>query len=215
MAAPEDDLLRHEEDKVPLTSPRNNMGPVERFIRKYSGNLLHLVLEEYAGFLVRNLPSIEGMLIRRIIYHALCKKLGRDALIYPGVYLVHTYGIKVGDRLSVNSGAMLDGRGGITIGDSVMIGPNAVLVSSSHMYRQVAQPMTSCDHEMQPLVIGDDVWIGANTFIKGGITIYNGVVVAAGSIVLHDVDEYKIIGGIPARIIGDRREMSMENKEVI
>ena len=182
------------------------MGPIERFIKKYRGNLFHLVLEEYAGFFTRNLPSIEGIMIRKIIYRALCKGLGKDALIYPGVYLTHTYGLEIGERFSVNSGAVLDGRGGIKIGDSVMVGPHAVLVSSAHQHRNIDTPMSSRDHTMQPLVIGDDVWIGANAFIKGGITISRGVVIAAGSSVLNDIGEYKIAGGTPARVIGDRRD---------
>lgn len=183
----------------------NHVGPIERFMKKYKGNLFHLMLEEYAGFFTRHLPGIEGIMIRRMLYRALFRKLGKDALIYPGAYLTHTYGMEVGDRFSVNSGAVIDGRGGITIGDSVMVGPHAVLVSSTHQHRQVDMPMTSLDHIMQPLVIQDDVWIGANVFIKGGINIGRGVVVAAGSSVLTDIEEYKMVGGVPARIIGERK----------
>jgi maltose O-acetyltransferase len=175
-------------------------------MKKYKGNLFHLMLEEYAGFFTRHLPSIEGVMIRRMLYRALFRKLGKDALIYPGVYLTHTYGMEVGDRFSVNSGAVIDGRGGITIGDFVMVGPHAVLVSSAHQHRNIDVPMSSRDHVMQPLVIQDDVWVGANAFIKGGVIIGKGVVIAAGSSVLKDVEDYKIVGGIPARIIGDRRE---------
>lgn len=182
------------------------MGPIERFVKKYRGTLFHLVMEEYAGFFTRNLPSIEGVMTRRVLYRTLCRKLGKDALIYPGVFLTHTYGMEIGDHFSVNSGAVLDGRGGIRIGNSVMIGPHAVLVSSSHQHKNIDVPMSSRDHIMQPLVIGDDVWIGANAFIKGGITIENGVVIAAGSTVLKDIGEYQMVGGVPARIIGDRRD---------
>jgi acetyltransferase-like isoleucine patch superfamily enzyme len=184
------------------------MGPLERFVKKYRSTLFHLVMEEYAGFLTRNLPSIEGVMIRRMVYKALCRKLGKEALIYPGVYLVHTYGLEIGSRFSVNSGAMIDGRGGISIGSSVMVGPHTVLVSSSHQFKNMLEPMSSRDHIMQPLVIKDDVWIGANAFIKGGVTIGQGVVVAAGSSVLKDVEDFKIVGGIPARTIGDRRDVN-------
>jgi len=184
----------------------NYIGPIERFMKKYKGNLFHILLEEYIGFFTRHLPSIEGIVIRRILYRSLFKKMGRDALIYPGVYITHTYGIEVGDKLSVNSGAVLDGRGGIRIGNSVMVGPHAVLVSSTHQHKQIEVPMTILDHIMQPLVIQDDVWIGANAFIKGGINIGRGVVIAAGSSVLTDIEEYKIVGGVPGHIIGDRRD---------
>lgn len=183
----------------------NRTGPIEGFIKKYKGNLVHLVFEEYVGFFTRNLPSIEGIMIRRVLYRTLLKKLGSDALIYPGVYLTHSYGIEAGDRFSVNSGAVLDGRGGITIGNSVMVGPNSVLVSSAHQHKKLDVPMSSLDHIMQPLVIQDDVWIGANVFIRGGVNIGHGVVIAAGSTVLSDIQEYKIVGGNPAHVIADRK----------
>ena len=166
------------------------------------------MLEEYVGFITRSLPGIEGMIIRRLVYHYLCKKLGKSALIYQGVYLTHTYGIEIGNYFSINTGALIDGRGGITIGDCVMIGPNTVIVSSSHQFDEVNVPMTSVDHIMQPLIIEDDVWIGANTFIKGGSKIGKGAVLAAGAVVIRDVPEYKIVGGVPAKIIGDRKDRS-------
>jgi acetyltransferase-like isoleucine patch superfamily enzyme len=87
-----------------------------------------------------------------------------------------------------------------------MVGPHAVLVSSSHQHKGIEVPMSSRDHVMQPLFIGDDVWIGANAFIKGGITIGQGTVIAAGSSVLKDIEEYQIVGGVPAHVIGNRRD---------
>jgi acetyltransferase-like isoleucine patch superfamily enzyme len=92
-----------------------------------------------------------------------------------------------------------------------MVGPHAVLVSSSHQFKKVNGPMSSLDHIMQPLTIQDDVWIGANVFIKGGITIGRGVVIGAGSVVLKDIPDNKIVGGAAGastRIIGDRSERS-------
>lgn len=124
--------------------------------------------------------------------------------IYPGVYLTHTYGLKVGKGFSPNSGALIDARGGINIGDHVMIGPYAVIVSSNHAFRQTDVPMASVDHVMAPVKIGHDVWIGAHAVITAGVIIGNGVVVSAGAVVTDDIEDYKIVGGLPARVIGDR-----------
>lgn len=52
--------------------------------------------------------------------------------------------------------------------------------------------------------IGDDVWIGANVSILDGVTIENGAVIAAGAVVNKDVPKYKVVGGVPAKIIGER-----------
>src|SRR6185503_10326490 len=65
---------------------------------------------------------------------------------FPGVYLTHTYGIEIGRHFSINSGALIDGRGGVRIGDWVMIGPHAVITSSEHQSPPFGTPMASADH---------------------------------------------------------------------
>jgi maltose O-acetyltransferase len=202
---------------VPVFSEAENSGlrrrmteivnPTARFAKKYRGHLLHLAAEEYLGFFCRHIPGMEGILLRRVIYRRLFRRLGRHSLIYSGIYLTHTYGIDAGDYLSINTGALIDARGGITMGSGVMIGPNAVIVSSSHRFDRTDVAMTSLDHIMEPVIIGDDVWIGAQSFIRGGVTIGRGALVAAGAIVLDDVPDYKIIAGNPGRIVRDRRDI--------
>lgn len=177
---------------------------IERFRRHYSGHLFHIWAEEYIGWFTRNLPSLEGMLVRYCLYKLVFKKIKSLARIYSGVYFTHTYGIEVGHRFSVNSGAILDGRGGITIGDDVMIGPHTAIYSSGHNFSRPDLPMTSLDHIMAPVVIGDDVWIGAHVCIPGGITIGHGAVVAAGAVVTKDVEDNMIVSGVPAQVIGKR-----------
>ena len=179
-------------------------GPIGRFRKRYSGHLSHIWVEEYVGWLTRNLPSMEGMLVRYGLYKLLFKKIESFALIYPGVYFTHTYGIEIGNHFSVNSGAILDGRGGIKIGNGVMIGPHAAIYSSGHNFAQLDRPMTNLDHIMAPVVISDDVWIGAHVCIPGGITIGRGAVVAAGAVVVKDIEANTIVAGVPANTIRKR-----------
>ena len=179
-------------------------GPIGRFRKRYSGHLSHIWVEEYVGWITRNLPSMEGMLIRYGLYKLLFKKIESFALIYPGVYFTHTYGIEIGNRFSVNSGAILDGRGGIKIGNGVMIGPHTAIYSSGHNFAQLDRPMTSLDHIMAPVVISDDVWIGAHVCIPGGITIGRGAIVAAGAVVVKNVEANTIVAGVPANTIRKR-----------
>ena len=82
---------------------------------------------------VRSLPGPLGVAARWGFFRLLFAELSSFAIFYPGVYLTHTYGIRVGGGFSVNTGALLDGRGGITIGNDVLIGPYAVVSSSDHM----------------------------------------------------------------------------------
>lgn len=150
-----------------------------------------------------------GVLFRYIFYRILLKSLSSFILIYPGVYLTHTYGIRIGKNCSINTGAILDGRGEITIGDYVMIGPHVYITSSSHDYKNISTPMSLLGHSMKPVVIKNDVWIGANVTILGGVTIGNGVVIGSGAVVAKDVPDYYIIGGIPAKKIGFRKKTKL------
>jgi acetyltransferase-like isoleucine patch superfamily enzyme len=187
-----------------MLSMEKQDGLIERFRKRYSGHLFHIWMEEYAGWFARNLPSMEGMLVRYGLYKLLFKKIESFALIYPGVYFTHTYGIEIGSRFSVNSGTILDGRGGIKIGNGVMIGPHAAIYSSGHNFAELDRPMTSLDHIMAPVVISDDVWIGAHVCIPGGITIGRGAIIAAGAVVVKDVEAYTIVAGVPAHSHGKR-----------
>ncbi|NPU83046.1 MAG: acyltransferase [Syntrophaceae bacterium] len=179
-------------------------GPFGRFLKKYGSRVIHLWFEEYTGWITRNLPSLEGMAIRYALYRLLFKRLPSFPLIYPGVYFTHTYGLSVGHRFSVNTGALLDARGGITIGDGVMVGPYAVIVSSEHDLGRPGIPMTSRDHVLSMVVIQDDVWIGGHAVILKGVTIGRGAVVAAGAVVASDVEPYAVVAGMPAKIIQNR-----------
>ena len=178
---------------------------IRNFIKQYKSYLLHLEAEEYLGWPTRHLPGMMGVLLRFFVYKILLKRLASFILVYPGVYLTHTYGISFGKNCSINSGAILDGRGGITIGDYVMIGPQVYIASSSHVYKDISVPMTLRGHYMKPVVIKNDVWIGANATILGGVTIGNGVIISSGAVVTKDVPDYYIVGGVPAKKIGSRK----------
>lgn len=181
------------------------MSRIQRFVKRYSSHLIHLVLEEHLAWLVRSLPGPVGIVARWGFYRIFFARLKAFAIIYPGVHLTHCYGIRAGSGLSINTGALLDGRGGILIGDDVLIGPYVVINSSEHAHKQLDVPMTSVDHIMAPVRIGNDVWIGANAVVTGGIEIGDGAVIAAGAVVTRDVPPYAIVGGVPATVIGDRR----------
>lgn len=183
---------------------------IQRFSKRYNNRILHILSEEYLGWLVRSLPGFLGMVVRWSIYKLLFKQLNSFAFIYAGVYLTHTYGIEAGKSLAINSGALIDGRGGITFGDNVLIGPYAVIASSNHDYRQLDMPISAMDHIMERVSIGNDVWIGAHAVITSGVIIGDYAVIAAGAVVTHDVEPYQIVGGVPAKVIGNRKDSASD-----
>lgn len=180
------------------------MHVLQRFTKRYRTQLLHLWIEEVVGGLLRSLPGLTALVIRGWFYRRLFKMLGNSALFYPGVYISHSYGIRAGDSLAINSGATIDGRGGLTLGDHVMVGPNAVIVTSEHDHWQTAEPMMQVDHIMKPVAIGTDVWIGAQAVVSAGVSIGDGAVVAAGAVVTEDVAARAVVGGVPAKPIQTR-----------
>ena len=168
------------------------------------GRILKVFLEEYLGTLIRSWPGIEGFGMRYLLYKAIFRRLDGFCYIYPGARLGHAYGISVGRNFMINGGAFLYGRGGLTIGDYVMIGPNVAIVSSQHRFDDPRVPMMFLGHREAPVTIGSDVWIGANAVVLPGVTIADGTVVSAGAVVTADTEPYSIVGGIPAKRIGER-----------
>jgi len=116
--------------------------------------------------------------------------------------------IVIGNRFGANGNARLiaDKGGRITVGNDVMIGPNAVLRASNHGSQRLDAPMWDQPHTGGTIAIGDDVWIGANVVVVPDVAIGAHAIIAAGAVVTRDVPAYAIAAGVPARVIGDRRD---------
>jgi acetyltransferase-like isoleucine patch superfamily enzyme len=102
--------------------------------------------------------------------------------------------------------AYWSGKGGIVIGNNVIVGPKSVLWSSSHNYRSSSYiPYGENDEDLLGTVtIDDHVWIGLGVTILKGVCIGEGAIIAAQSVVTKNVDAYSIVGGNPAKVIGCR-----------
>jgi acetyltransferase-like isoleucine patch superfamily enzyme len=189
----------------PPPAPQTFRTLLSNFLRSVGpGRLVAVAAEEYLGTLLRPLPGFEGFTLRWLLYKSLCRHLGGFCYIYPGARLSHVYGMSIGRNFHVNAGAYLYGRGGLTIGDHVMVGPNAVIVSSQHRWDDPRVPMVLLGHQLAPVTIGSDVWIGANAVVLPGVHVAEGTIVSAGAVVTQDTAPYTIVGGVPARVISER-----------
>jgi maltose O-acetyltransferase len=191
---------------TPAPLPRASVpAQLRRFLGTLSpGQAARVWLEQWLGGLVRPIPSFVGFGLRYLLYRCLFARLDGFCFVYPGAYLTHTYGIRAGRNLHVNGGAFFDGRGGLTLGENVLVGPNTVLLSSQHHWSDPSLPIVLQGHRLAPTTIGDDVWIGANVVVTPGVTIATGTVIGAGSVVTADTAPYAIVAGVPARQIGER-----------
>lgn len=131
-------------------------------------------------------------------------KLGPRAAIAADAFLHGP--IELGEAVSINAFAVLDGgRKGIAIGEGTRVASHACIYAFDHGLAPEAairaQPVSS-----RGVVIGHDVWIGAQACITDGVSIGEHAVVGAGAVVTRDVEPYAIVAGVPARRIGDRRQ---------
>ena len=105
--------------------------------------------------------------------------------------------LRFGHQVFVNTGCFFMDRGGITIGDDVLIGSNVVLATINHGL----SPDTRTDNCPAPIDIGRGVWIGSHVTVLPGVRVGDYAVLAAGAVVTKDVPAYTVVGGVPARVI--------------
>lgn len=112
--------------------------------------------------------------------------------------------IEVGENSLVNAFSMLLGAGSIRIGTDVLIGPHTVITASNHTFSDPDTSIVRQEISKEGIDIHDDVWIGANCTILDGVTLGEGAVVAAGSVVMESVPEYAVVAGAPAKQVKTR-----------
>lgn len=117
--------------------------------------------------------------------------------------LIHLYGgqLSIGCSTFVGPYCCFYGHGGIQIGDNTLIAMHTCIVSSNHTIPAKGTHVRSQPDILLPVTIGSDVWIGMNCTILGGVTIGDGAIVGAGSVVTRDIPPYAIAVGNPARVI--------------
>lgn len=129
---------------------------------------------------------------------------GRNLNIEKGADFGSGEGIIIGDDSGLGINCKV--RGPLTIGNCVMMGPDVIILTSTHNTQSVDIPMCKQqDVAKIPVIVGNDVWIGARVIIMPGVTIGTGCIIGAGAVVTKDVPDYAVVGGVPAKIIKYRK----------
>jgi virginiamycin A acetyltransferase len=114
--------------------------------------------------------------------------------------------VVIGEDCAINSGTVIYSGNGVTIGNAVLIAANCTLAATNHQFSDPHRRIR--DQGFQPsrggIVIGDDVWLGANVVLLDGTHIGQGAIIAAGSVVRGEVEPYAIYAGAPAVRSGSR-----------
>jgi len=141
--------------------------------------------------------------IRRFLVKRLFKSVGKEVNIEKGVIFGRGQDIEIGDYSGIGIDARVQGP--LIIGKNVMMGPEVIIYTHNHAYDRRDIPMIAQGiTEAKPVIIEDDVWIGARVIILPGVRIKQGSIISAGAVVTKDVDEYQIVGGVPAKVIKSR-----------
>ena len=166
---------------------------------------LYLLLY-YAFF--KHLPSANSKSISVKLRAFICRKLfkhaGVNINIQSGVYIGKGNKISIGDNSGIGENSILGTTDEIIIGDNVLIGPQIMIFTQNHNFAK-DKLIRGQGGESAPVTIGNDVWIGARVTILAGVTVGDGAVIGAGAVVTKNVEPYSIIGGVPAKKIGERK----------
>ncbi len=176
---------------------------LKRFIRRSFRlpSIIRILINEYiTNSIIANTPSI---FIRSIFYRKILNIIMDHTVnIQMGCYIYNSNGyFRIGENSVINRGCTLDRRGGLDIGSRVNISAEAAIYTAGH---NIDSP--GFFDYLKPVVLEDYVWVGTRAMVMPGVTIGRGAVVLPGAVVTRNVAPFKIVGGIPAKVIGERAE---------
>lgn len=120
------------------------------------------------------------------------------------VKIVAPANLTLGCNTKILNRVILDARGNLDIGRDSQVGFESIILTSTHRFEDLDQPILEQGMRFKPVRIGNDVWIGARVIVLAGLTIGDHAIVGAGSIVTRDVPKGAIVAGNPAKLIRNR-----------
>lgn len=164
-----------------------------------------IISYEVLSSIVFSLPRYKCFnFVKRFFIVVFGGSVGKRVTFYPGINLGYVKFIQIGDRVDFAWNVQITTKGGVYIGDRVLIGYGSRILSSNHVIPDGLGKIFFAGHIQAPVRIEKDVWIGSNCVILPGVTIGEGAVVAAGAVVTKDVASFSVVAGVPAKAIKSR-----------
>ena len=179
---------------------------IQEVVKKIVNRIYNYFLD-FELMVLRWVGYIPSHMARNIIYKLVGIKIGKGSTFHMWANFFQPKNINIGEGTIVGDHAFLDGRDKITIGNNVDIASQVLIYNSEH---NLTDPNFVADYGK--VEIQDYVFIGPRVTILPGVKIGKGAVVAAGAVVTKNVEDYKIVGGVPAKVIGERPLKNLDYK---
>lgn len=151
-----------------------------------------MVMIAFVGFIPVNVVRLSALRL-------LGARIGRGCAVHHGLQMRTCRSVSIGDDCFIAEHVVLDGRGGLTIGSHVSINSGTQIWTAQHDLRSPDFAYVAAE-----VRIGDRAWVNSRAIILPGVVIGTGAVVAAGAVVTKDVEPWTVVGGVPAKPIGQR-----------
>lgn len=168
-------------------------------MKDFCSGLYHFIIE-----IIMWLPCHP---LRRFFCKILMKKFDKTSFVARKIDFRSPYRISIGAYSNINKNCVLDGRGGLTIGNNVDIAQETNIWTEQHDYNSPSYKAITAS-----VIIEDYVWLASRVTVLPGVRIGRGAVVASGAVVTKDIPPLAIVGGVPAKVIGYRREEALQYK---
>ena len=154
---------------------------------------------DFELMLIRWVGLIPSHIIRNSIYRLVGVKIGKGSTFHMWANFFDPRNITVGEDSIIGNNIFIDGREKVTIGNHVDIASEVMIYNSEHkLDSEIFEAVE------EPVKINDYAFIGPRVIIMPGVTIGRGAVIAGGAVVTKDVPDFAIVGGVPAKVIGER-----------
>ncbi len=170
-------------------------------------NRLYNYAADLALFKLHLLVNFPSHHVRRFLMRLAGASIGSGSSIHMGCRFFSLKNLEIGEDTTIGDHVFLDGRAPLKIGNHVDIASQVLIYNSEHDLES-----TEFKAREEPVSIGDYVFVGPRVIILPGVKIGRGAVVAAGAVVTKDVADFAIVGGVPAKVIGERKSKNLSYK---
>jgi acetyltransferase-like isoleucine patch superfamily enzyme len=171
------------------------------------GKRINTVLRELGVFVLHVFGYFPSHHVRRFVYRLGGMTIGDGSTIHMKATFYNPANIVIGKDTIIGEGVVLDGRDKLHIGDHVDFATDVMVYNSQHDVHDPEFKAVS-----QHVIVEDYVFVGPRAIILPGVKLGKGSVVAAGAVVTNDVEPFAIVGGVPAKVIGERKEKELHYK---